>query len=145
MTGTFLPTTEWLVHDWYRACIDTGALCIQRCASCGTWRHPPRRFCARCASDDARFEPVSGTGTIFSLAVSHRSLDPSWQELVPFPTLVVELDEGPRVLTATHAAPADVAIGDRVTVSVEPRSDDFAMLWGELSGDDARRASAPPA
>lgn len=131
MTGTFTPRPEWLVLDWHRACLEAGMLTIQRCGGCGLWRHPPRRFCARCASPDAGFEPVRGTGVVRSLAVSHRSMDPGWQAEVPFATLVVELDEGPRVLAATHARPDDVAIGTHVTCTIEARSEDFALLWAE--------------
>src|SRR3546814_19511327 len=74
-------------------------------------RVPPRRFCARCQSPESRFEPGPGTGVVRSLAVSHRSMDPGWQAQVPFATLVVELDEGPRVLAATRADPEEVPNG----------------------------------
>ena len=131
MTGTFTPRPEWLALDWHRACLEAGTLAIQRCARCGEWRHPPRRFCAHCSSPEASFEPVRGTGVVRSLAVSHRSMDPGWQAEVPFATLVVELDEGPRVLAATHARPGDVPIGTEVTCTIEPRSEDFALLWAE--------------
>lgn len=131
MSGTFTPRPEWLALEWHRACLDAGTLTIQRCAGCGEWRHPPRRFCARCQSSEARFEPVPGTGIVRSLAVSHRSMDPGWQAQVPFATLVVELDEGPRVLAATHAQPDEVPIGTEVTCTIEARSEDFALLWAE--------------
>ena len=131
MSGTFTPRPEWLALDWQRACLEAGTLTIQRCGACGAWRHPPRRFCPHCYSPDARFEPVAGTGVVRSLAVSHRSMDPGWQAEVPFATLVVELDEGPRVLAATHAGPDDVPIGTAVACAIEPRSEDFALLWAE--------------
>lgn len=131
MTGTYVPQTEWLVHDWLRACVSAGGLCVQRCASRGAWRHPPRRFCAECHSDDASFEPVCGHDVVASLAVSHRSLDPGWQERAPYASLVVELDDGPRVLTGTHASPTEVAIGDAVVVTVEPRGEEFVLLWAD--------------
>lgn len=131
MSGTYVPKPEWLVLDWQHACIEAEALTLQRCDACGAYRHPPRRFCAECASPDSSFEPVAGTGTVRSLAVSHRSLDPGWQAEVPFATLVVELDEGPRVLAATRATPAAVGVGTPVRCSVEPRSEDFVLVWAE--------------
>lgn len=126
-----MPKPEWLVLDWHHACIEAGALTVQRCDACGTSRQPPRRFCARCASPASSFEPVAGTGTVRSLAVSHRSLDPGWQAEVPFATLVVELDEGPRVLAATKMGPDEVGIGAAVRCTVERRSEDFALVWAE--------------
>lgn len=126
-----MPKPEWLVLDWHHACIEADALTVQRCDACGTLRQPPRRFCARCASPASSFEPVAGTGTVRSLAVSHRSLDPGWQAEVPFATLVVELDEGPRVLAATKMGPDEVGIGTAVHCTVERRSEDFALVWAE--------------
>lgn len=131
MTGTYVPHSEWLVADWHHACVAADALTIQRCLGCGRWRHPPRRFCPQCASPQASFLPVHGTGTVHSLAVSHRSMDPGWQAQVPYATLVVELGEGPRVLAATHASPAEVPIGTAVACTIERRTDDFALLWAD--------------
>ena len=131
MSGTYVPNPEWLALEWHHACLSAGALAIQRCSACGRWRHQPRRFCPACASREASFEPVAGTGVVCSLAVSHRSMDPGWQAKAPYATLVVELTEGPRVLAATHAAPAEVGIGTAVRCALERRTDDFAMLWAE--------------
>lgn len=131
MTGSYVPKPEWLVLDWHHACVTADALCIQRCNQCGTWRHTPRRFCASCYSPEATFEPVAGTGTVRSLAVSHRSMDPGWQAEVPFATLVVELSEGPSVLAATHARPDDVGIGTQLQCTIEARTEDFVLLWAE--------------
>jgi uncharacterized OB-fold protein len=46
--------------------------------------------------------------------------------------LVVELDEGPRVVAATTLIPAQVTIGLPVQVRIEPRGDDFALVWADL-------------
>jgi len=131
VTGTFVPKPEWLVLEWHHACLAADALTIQRCDGCGRWRHPPRRFCAACHSPASSFEPVAGTGVVVSLAVSHRSMDPGWQADAPFATLVVELDEGPRLLAATRSAPGSVGVGTRVRCTIERRSDDFALVWAE--------------
>jgi len=134
--GTYVPQPEWLILDWHRASIAAGSLCVQRCAACGCWRQPPRRFCAACGSDDARFDPVAGRGRVLSFVVSHRSLDPVWAESAPFATLVVELEEGPRVVAATALTPDEVAIGLPVQVRLEPRGDDFALVWADAAGAD---------
>ena len=146
MSGSYLPKPEWLVLEWHRSCVSADALCIQRCASCDTWRHPPRRFCATCFGGDAAFEPVTGTGTVHSLVVSHRSLDPGWNEHTPFPTLVIELDEGPRLLAATTAAVDDVGLGTVVRCSIKAQSEDFALVWAEpvRQPRPGGRAGGPP-
>jgi uncharacterized OB-fold protein len=130
-TGSYVPQPEWLNLEWHHASIAAGVLCVQRCVSCGIWRQPPRRFCAACASEDAAFEPVVGHGHVVSFAVSHRSLDPGWADAAPFATLVVELEEGPRIVAATTVAPTEVTIGLPVQLRIEPRGDDFALVWAD--------------
>ena len=131
MTSMFTPDTEWLTLEWHQATVAAGRLCMQRCSDCGRWRHPPRRYCAECFSSESSFVAVAGSGTVESYAVSYRSLDPAWQERAPYATLVVELDEGPRVLAATELQPSEVAIGRRVDLRIDARSDDFAVLWAD--------------
>lgn len=128
-TRTYVPTPEWLTLDWHHACIAAGCLCIQQCTRCGRWRHPPRRCCPDCFSDASEFRPVVGTGSIRSLAVSHRSLDPGWHDRAPYAVLLVELTEGPSVLAATDADPSRLAIGQPVELTIDRRSDDFVLLW----------------
>lgn len=129
--STYVPRSEWIIVDWHHACIAAGTLCIQQCASCGVWRHPPRKFCASCFSADVSFEPVSGAGTVLSWAVSHRSLDPGWHEQAPYATLLIELEEGPRVLAATTTSPDAIQAGQHVIVRVDPRGDDFVLVWAD--------------
>lgn len=128
--GTYVPTPEWLAADWHRACLGAGALTLQRCAQCGRYRHPPRRYCPSCAHRDAEFVAVGGGGTTVSKVVSYRSLDPGWAGSVPFTTLVVQLHEGPRLLAATRQT-RDWPIGGGVRCSIEPRSDTFVLVWAE--------------
>jgi uncharacterized OB-fold protein len=126
--SVFAPSPEWHNLDWHVACVAAGTLCMQRCGSCGTWRHPPRRYCGSCWSGSSTFEPVAGAGTVASFAVSHRALDPAWAARVPFATLVVELSEGPRVLAQYDGAPDSVALGDLMSVVIEAIRDDFVLL-----------------
>ncbi len=128
---TYVPRPEWIVLDWHRACIAAEVLCVQRCVSCGVWRHPPRRFCGACFSDHATFQAISGMGTVLSKAVSHRSLDQGWQDQTPYATLLVELDEGPRILAATATQTDHIGTGDQVTIRIDPRGDDFVLVWAD--------------
>lgn len=128
-TNTYVPTPEWIVLDWHHACIETGALCVQQCERCRRWRHPPRRCCPVCFSDSFAFRPVAGSGSVRSFSVSHRSLDPGWNERAPYAVLLVALDEGPSVLAATDLDPAEVEIGQTVDVSIDRRGDDFVLVW----------------
>lgn len=133
MTGLYKPQLEWLNLEWHRAMISSASVCAQLCEGCSQWRVPPRRYCPNCWSAASTFEPVSGRGTVVSWSISHRSLDPGWAEVVPFVTLVVELEEGPRVLAATTLSPEKASMGMSVATRVEEAGPDFARIWAELS------------
>jgi uncharacterized OB-fold protein len=51
---------------------------------------------------------TSGRGTIYTWTITHQALVPPFAEDVPYAVVVVELDEGPRLVTAVrgldHAA-----------------------------------------
>jgi len=128
MNPGFVPVPEWLNLEWHHATIQAGALCLQRCTDCGAWRQPPRQRCAVCFSPEYAFLPVAGRGRIASYAVSHRSADPYWQAQAPFITLVVELEEGPRVLAATALGRDEISIGLPVEVHTTPLGDDLAHV-----------------
>lgn len=68
-------------------------LVMQKCKSCGVLRWPPGTGCPWCNSPELEWEEVSGKGTIFSYAIVVQSIIPGFREQVPYPTIVVELDE----------------------------------------------------
>jgi uncharacterized OB-fold protein len=126
----YVPSPEGLNLEFHRGAIETGMLHLQRCGECGRFRHPPRWYCPWCHSDRWVFEPVSGRGHIYSMAINHFTVDRAWAREVPFVTAVVELQEGPRVVGAVRGlAPEQVEIGLPVVVTPEPRGEEFAFLW----------------
>ena len=134
--GRYVPAPEGLNLEMHRAAVATGTLHVQRCAACGAFRHPPRYYCAACASPHWELVPSGERGVVHALVVTHRSFDPAWADDVPHATVAVELDEGPRVIGALREAdPTAARIGLRVRVTVEPRGEDFSFLWVEP--DDA--------
>ena len=72
---------------------------------------------------------MTSAGSVRSLSVSHRSLDPGWNERAPYVVLLVELEEGPSVLAATDLEPTSVEIGQAVDLSIDPRGSDFVLVW----------------
>lgn len=115
--------------EWHDACLETGAIHVQVCTDCGTHRHPPRWLCAECHSGRYELTPLSGLGAIYSAATTHFSVDPSWKEKTPYVSVIVELDEGPRVVgELCGIGPQDVSIGRRVRVDVESRREGSAYF-----------------
>lgn len=103
-------------------------LVVQRCGGCGTMRFPARAICSRCLSRDATWIPLSGRGTVFSFAIMHQAVHPGFATEVPYAVVVIELDEGPRLLSNLLECPtADVRIGMPVEVTFDVVSPDFTL------------------
>jgi uncharacterized OB-fold protein len=104
-----------------------GELRLQRCSSCGVWRHPPRHRCASCGATATAWERVSGRGRVFSWTVTHQRLDPAFE--VPYAVVVVELEEGPRLVgNLRELSPDQLALDLPVQAVLEPISDAVALV-----------------
>jgi hypothetical protein len=75
-----------------------GELRIQRCRSCAKAYFFPRPFCPRCSSKDVEWFTASGKGTLYSYVINQRPA-PGFQDWTPYVIAVVQLDEGPRMMT----------------------------------------------
>ena len=95
-----------------------GKLLLQRCAVCAAYRHPPSPICPHCLSDQADWVRASGRGKVYTFVVVRESRARGWDKMVPYVLAVVELDEGPRILTnLTNVAPEAVTIEMPVEVT----------------------------
>ena len=110
-----LPRLTGLTGEWY-GWLTRHELRFQRCTSCGRWRHVPRELCPECHDAGWSWQPCSGRGRVYSWTTTHRPLHPAFTD-TPFAQVVVELDEGPRVLSSVvDVAPADLEVGMALTV-----------------------------
>ena len=88
------PTPE-TQHFWDGT--QAGELRLQRCDACANVYFPPRPFCPSCASRKVSVFKASGKGTLYSYVINHRPAAPGFTP--PYAIAVVELDEGPRMMT----------------------------------------------
>ncbi len=95
-------------------------LALQRCQRCRTHQFFARPFCVRCDADALEWVTASGAGTIYSMTTVHRQVSPELP--VPYVDALVDLDEGPRLLT-TIVGDAAPRIGARVRVTWKERPD----------------------
>jgi uncharacterized OB-fold protein len=103
-------------------------LVVQRCTACSALRFPARVACSRCLSREVDWTPVTGTGTVFSVAVMHQANHPAFEAMLPYAVVVVELDCGVRMISNVVDSPAhDVAIGMPVEVAFEERSPEVTL------------------
>jgi uncharacterized OB-fold protein len=73
-----------------------GELRLQRCEDCAKTYFPPRPFCPACASRRVEIVKASGRGRLYSYVIHHRPV-PGFTP--PYAIAVVELEEGPRLMT----------------------------------------------
>lgn len=72
---------------------------LPQCKSCKQFHMYPRSHCPNCFSWDIEWREASGKGTLYTYAIQHRAQGPGFQDEVPYITAIVQLDEGPRLLT----------------------------------------------
>jgi hypothetical protein len=105
-------------------------LVVQRCTRCGTLRFPPREICSAsgCWSRDADWVPVSGRGEVYSFYVMHQVYHPGFATEVPYAVVIVQLAEGPRMLTNVVDCPPDrITIGMPVEAVFEQLSETVTL------------------
>ena len=72
---------------------------FQKCAECGHVRWPASFLCPTCHSQETAWMTAKGRGKIYSYVIYHRAYHPGFDKDVPYVVALVELDEGPRMLT----------------------------------------------
>jgi uncharacterized protein len=88
-----------------------GVLRYQRCGACGQAQTGQRFACTACGSVRLAWCDAAGTGTVWAVSTVHRAPTDAWRALVPYTLVMVDVDEGPRVMA--QGAPG-LVIGARV-------------------------------
>ena len=94
------PTPE-TQHFWDGT--KAGELRLQRCDACANVYFPPRPFCPSCASRKVSVFNASGKGKLYSYVINHRPAAPGFTP--PYAIAIVELDEGPRMMSNIFDCP----------------------------------------
>lgn len=89
----------------YWSSIEASKLSFQRCRECEHAWLPPRAECPQCLAAHWRWELASGQGTIISWVVYYRAAQPEFRDHVPYNVVVVELVEGPRMISSVPQDP----------------------------------------
>ena len=89
-------------------------LLIQKCSGCGQVRHTSP-ICPECWSTEFQWVQAGGRGKVYTWTVFHQSHHPAFEPDLPYNVAIVELEEGPRMLTnlvgiANEGIQADMAV-----------------------------------
>jgi len=110
-------------------------LTVQRCLECGQPRFYPRAICPRCGSDRTEWMDCEGTGTVYSYTVVYRPPSEAFAADVPYVVAVVELSEGPHLMTNVVGCPPDqVTVGMPVRVRFRDMGEELALPLFEPIG-----------
>ncbi|MCW2912391.1 MAG: hypothetical protein JWN52_459 [Actinomycetia bacterium] len=105
-----------------------GRFLVARCGTCRRVHHYPRAFCPFCWSDDVSAVRASGRAILYSYSTVHVNDLPPFREQLPYVAAMVELEEGPRVMTMlVDCEPADLRIGMALTVRFRDLTDQIAV------------------
>lgn len=98
---------------------------LPRCADCGTYAAPPVNNCGTCLGEQFDWVPASGEGTVYSFLEYRRAWTPDWADHVPYLVGVVQLAEGPRIVTGLdyEVDGGLPAVDAAVRVVFEPRGE----------------------
>jgi uncharacterized OB-fold protein len=128
-----LPNVSPETKPFWDACKD-GRLIIQRCNDCGKFQTYYRAFCCHCWSSTMTDVTANGTGTIWGTTVTYRNSTPAWAESVPYVMAIVELAEGPKVVTnVINCDPEAVEVGMPVKVTFVAVTEDITLPYFELA------------
>jgi uncharacterized OB-fold protein len=101
---------------------------LQRCRACGAFRFPPQVLCRACLAEESDWIATSGRGHVYSFVVQHRPATPAFTADLPYVVAVVELEEGPLMLTnIIGCPPGDVRVGLAVEVAFLDATDEVTL------------------
>lgn len=103
---------------------------LPKCGDCGRAFFYPRILCPHCHSRNVGWIQASGRGKLYSFEIAYRSFNPAFKIAPPFVLAMVELEEGPRMMSNlinVEADPAVVKCDMAVEVVFEKQTDEVTI------------------
>lgn len=122
------PTPE-TAHYWEAA--NRGELLIQCCDACRRAFFYPRSACPHCGSTAVTWVKASGRATLHTYLINHRPA-PGFEADAPYAIAVVELEEGPRMMTnivGVPNTPEHLELDMPLEVRFEARGDQMVPVF----------------
>lgn len=114
------------LNEPYRDGLKAGKLMFQRCKACGHAWMPARSECPKCLAADPAWVAASGDARLVSWVVYHRAFNEAFKTRVPYTVAVVQLDEGPRMISnVIGAGPSTLKIEQALTLQIDREGEAF--------------------
>ena len=138
MSGFPVPVPDADTAPFWDA-VGERRLVVQRCGGCGRWIWQPKPLCPSCHAPDPEWREVAGIGRVASWTVVRPPVIAAFADLVPFVILLVELDEGVRMvgqlvdddghLLRTDGSEEGVGMGARVELRWRDQDGTTLPAW----------------
>ena len=116
------PDTTGLGAHYWNA-LREGRLVYQSCTSCKKGRLPARTECPHCLSPEWTWEEASGRAKLISWVVYHHAYHPWFAKKLPYNVSVVELAEGPRLISNVLSGEQSLKIDMPLQLVIEREAD----------------------
>jgi uncharacterized OB-fold protein len=104
-------------------------LAIMRCRDCGKHFFYPRELCPFCHRAAVEWANASGRGRIYTFTIARRPAGPVFKADVPYVIALVELEEGPRLMTNIVTKEVDrIRIGQAVKAVFDDVTADVTLV-----------------
>ena len=122
-----LPVADNWNKPFWAACAE-GKLTLQRCKVTGKCFFPPAPVSPFTGRPEWEWITASGRGTLWSFIIFHQSYFPGMRDELPYPVVMVKLEEGPYLLTNLDGLePKDLKIGMPLAVRFPGGPEGFVL------------------
>jgi len=122
-----LPETSERTHPYWDGC-KSGKLLLPKCRACGTIFFFPNNFCVACLSEDIEWIEASGKGTMHTFSIIRRPPSDAFAADVPYVVALIDLEEGPRMMSNLVGIQAEQArVGMPVKVVFEKITEEITL------------------
>ena len=105
-----------------------GKLLLQFCDACQQHQFYPRLYCMHCNSEGLHWVEARGRGVIYSYTIIHQNKSPEFMPDVPYNVAIVQLEEGPRMMSKiVDIDSADLRVDLPVRVVFDPVNDTMSL------------------
>jgi uncharacterized OB-fold protein len=125
--GELFPAVTELNAPFWNG-LAQGEVRLQRCGTCGAHQYPAETFCYQCGAQAMSWVAVAGEGTLYSFTVVHQLYHKAFKPFLPYTVAIVQLDEGPRMLSAMLGLQRPARIGERLKPCIRTVDDGKAFL-----------------
>ncbi len=119
-----------------------GKLMLPKCADCGHVYFYPRVVCPKCHSRNVTWIQSRGRGKLHAFEIAYQAFQKAWKIKPPWVLAMVELDEGPRMLSNlvnVEPDPKVVRCDMPVEVVFTKLTDEITLPLFRPAGEGGRR------